>query len=210
MATKYLLVIVLVWVAIGLVVAFFMRRRGHDFYPWFALGSVLGPLVVPLAIERARFHGVTVGALSRVPRPTRRGFDVLVGLDGSEESAAALVSAVDLFGPLMTSLTIATVLYYDSEAAAGDVESRRAAQTMLDEAASGIDRDVVETEILFGRADQALVEYARANGVELIVVGPRGHGASEALFGSITGRLVGEGEIPVLVGPRSVGTEPGR
>lgn len=207
MGTRYLLVIAATWVVIGLVVAFFMRRRGFDFYPWFALGSVLGPLIVPLAIERVRFHGVAERESKGTPTPPRRGFDVLVGVDGSDESVAAVASAVSLFGPLMTSLTIATVLDYDSESAVGGVESRRAAQTMLDSAASGIDFDVVETEILFGRADRALAEYARANGVEMIVVGARGSGATEALFGSITSRLVGGCELPVLVGPRSAGTE---
>lgn len=107
----------------------------------------------------------------------------------------------------MTSLTIATVLDYDSESSVGGVESRRAAQTMLDSAASGIDLEVVETEILFGWADRALAEYARAHGVELIVVGVRGRGATEALFGSITSRLVGGCELPILVGPRSAGTQ---
>lgn len=207
MATRYLVVIAVAWVAIGLVVAFLMRRRGHDFYPWFALGTVLGPLIVPLAIERARFHGVAERESKSIPTPPRRGFDLLVGLDGSEESATALASAVDLCGPLVTSLTIATVLDYDSESAPGGVELRRAAQAMLDQAASNIDLDLVQTKILFGRADRALAEYARANGVELIVVGARGRGATEALFGSITSRLVGGCQLPVLVGPRSVGTE---
>jgi len=204
--TRYLWVIALTWVVTGLVVAFFMRRRGFDFYPWLALGTMLGPLVVPLAVERVRFHGVTEREAKSTPTPPRRGLDILVGLDGSGESAAALVSAVELFGPLMTSLTIATVLDYDSESFGG-LESRQAAQTMLEEAASRIDLEVVETRILFGRADRALAEYARANGVEMIVVGARGRGATEALFGSITSRLVGGCKLPVLVGPRSAGTE---
>lgn len=59
-ATRYLLVIAAMWVAIGLVVACLLRRRGHAFYPWFALGTTLGPSIECLAIERARFYGVAV------------------------------------------------------------------------------------------------------------------------------------------------------
>lgn len=151
MDTRYLPIIAMTWVVVGWVVAFSMRRRGFEFLPWFALGSVLGPLMVPLAIERVRFH--------------------------------------------------------HSESSVGGLETRRAVRAVLDEAASGIGLEAVETEILFGRADKALAEYARANAVELIVVGARGRGATEALFGRITSRLFGGCELPALVGPRSAGTE---
>jgi nucleotide-binding universal stress UspA family protein len=61
-----------------------------------------------------------------------------------------------------------------------------------------------ETRLLFGRADEALKKYANEAGIEVIVVGARGHGLSEALFGSVTSRLVGGCEVPVLVGPKRV------
>ena len=52
-----IVLIVVAWVTTGVVTAIVMRRRGHDFGFWLALGSVLGPFIVPSAIERARFHG---------------------------------------------------------------------------------------------------------------------------------------------------------
>lgn len=203
MAANTLLLVGIVWVAVGLVVAFIMRRRGYNFYLWFVLGTVLGPLIVPYAIERSRFHAAEWDS-EPVPPPARSGLDVLVGLDGSDESIAALDAAMALFGDSVTSLTIATVLDYDSQFALGGVETGQA-QAMVDAAASAIDFDLVQIEILFGRADRTLVEYAKTHGIELIVVGPRGHGATEALFGSTTSRLIGTSEFPVFVGPSTVG-----
>ncbi len=52
--------------------------------------------------------------------------------------------------------------------------------SMLEEAARGLTHDDLRTEILFGRPDEALINFAEANDIELIVVGARGHGASEA------------------------------
>lgn len=208
MDSNDLLIVAAVWVAIGIICAFVMRRRGHDFYVWLALGTVLGPLVIPLAIERARFHGVVDRRSETIPTPLRSGFDVVAGVDGSDESLGAVNSALELFGDSITSLTLATVLDYDSESAAAGTEPREQAREILDKAAVAIDLDFVRTEILYGRADRALAEFARTHGAELIVVGARGHGATEALFGSITSRLVGSCEVPVYVGasisPREV------
>ena len=44
------------WVATGVATAFVMRQRGHDLWVWLALGSVLGSLIAPLAIEWAQDH----------------------------------------------------------------------------------------------------------------------------------------------------------
>lgn len=202
MATSYLLVVGILWVTVGLVVAFIMRRRGYNLYLWFVLGTVLGPFIVPYAIERSRFHAVERDS-DPVPTSYRSGFDVLAGLDGSDESIAALHAALALFGDSVSSLTIATVLDYDSQFSLGGGETGQA-QTMLEEAASSTGFDLVQREILFGRADRALVEYAKTHGIELIVVGSRGHGATEALFGSTTSRLIGTSEFPVFVGPSPV------
>ncbi len=202
MATRSLLIVALVWALIGLVVAFTMRRKGHDFSVWLTLGVALGPLSVPLAVERARFHGAYERPIRASPTPQHQGFDLLAGLDGSVESLDALKTAISLFGPSLSSLTISTVLDYDSRESPSGLEVQDEVQEMLDGIASGVGVDRVETRLLFGRPDQALAEYARTAGMELIVVGARGRGSSERVFGSVTGRIVGGSEIPVFVGPR--------
>jgi hypothetical protein len=42
----------LTWVAIGVVSAVVMGRRGSARFSWLVLGVVLGPLVIPLALPR--------------------------------------------------------------------------------------------------------------------------------------------------------------
>ncbi len=70
-----------------------------------------------------------------------------------------------------------------------------------------IDYPEAKTELLFGRPHIALAEYARQEGIELIVVGPRGHGAAETFFGSVTKNIVASGDLPVLVGPQLIETD---
>jgi nucleotide-binding universal stress UspA family protein len=53
--------------------------------------------------------------------------------------------------------------------------------------------------VLTGRPDRALRAYAVAHGFDVIVVGNRGHGMSNAVLGSVATRLASQGEIPVLV-----------
>jgi nucleotide-binding universal stress UspA family protein len=206
MTTRSLLLLLAGWALVGIVTAFLMRRRGHDFWVWLALGVVLGPLIIPLAIERIRFHSAAELESRLQPTPPHEGFDLLAGLDGSEESIRAIETALDLFGSSVTSVTLVTVLDYDSASEAAGPEPREEARAMLEEAKRRLGSHEARTEILFGRADVALAECARTHGAELIVVGPRGHGATEAFFGSITEQLVGECEIPVYVGP-TLGSE---
>jgi len=200
--TRALAIIALTWVIIGVLVSVFMRRRGHDFWTWFALGAVLGPLALPLAFERARFHPVD---RRFAPKTTKAAgtLDVLAGIDGSAESIAAVQCALGLFDDSVTSLTLATVVDFDAAGSYTGEETREEAEKLLLRAVLDIEFEPVTTTLLFGRPDQALAEYAAERELELIVVGARGHGISEALFGSVTARLVGGAEVPVFVGPRA-------
>ncbi|HEX6286786.1 MAG TPA: universal stress protein [Acidimicrobiia bacterium] len=195
-----LAIVAATWLVIGFSIAFVMRRRGHDFWVWAALGCVLGPLAVPLAIERGRYHSIEYQ--SPDVRDSHGSFDVLVGIDGSAESIAAAKEALLLFGGWITSMTLAKVLDYDSGGSYTGAESRAAAIEELRSVASELRFEPTLTRLLFGRADEALMEYARGAGVDLIVVGACGHGLSERLFGSVTSRLVGGCDVPVFVGPR--------
>ena len=49
-ATTALAIVMLIWSLIGAATARIMGRRGHDRFTWWLLGTVLGPLVVPLAL----------------------------------------------------------------------------------------------------------------------------------------------------------------
>lgn len=200
-ASSGLVIAAVIWLVIGVLIAFVMRRRGHNFWVWVAIGCVLGPLAVPLAIERARFHPIEYQI--PVMREAPGKFDVLAGIDGSAESVAAVKAALALFGDSVSSLTLATVLDYDSGGSYTGSESRAEALDRLRRSAEEIRFEPTETRLLFGRADEALVAHAIGADIEMIVVGARGHGLSEALFGSVTKRLVGGCEVPVFVGPKN-------
>ena len=201
MSTRFLIYVALTWVAIGVVVAFLMRRRGHDFSVWLVLGVALGPLSVPLAVERSRFHGAAEHQSRGTPTPPHAGFDIVAGIDGSEEAILAVGAAVELFDHRISSLTLATVVDWDSKDSPAATEVREEARRLLERALDQVAYEPVDTTVLYGRPDEALKEFARTSGMELVVVGARGRGTSETLFGSVTSRLVGGSEIPVFVGP---------
>jgi nucleotide-binding universal stress UspA family protein len=185
--------IAVAWVLTGVVLAVLMRRRGHHLPVWLALGSVLGPFAVPLALERLRDR----------PAPnvtTTAGCDLLVGVDGSADSVAALHDALALLGDRVTSVTVATVIAHDERGTTSGDEARHSARRVLDDMVSQVEGHEIHAEILYGRADEALIAYAEAAGAEVIAVGARGRGASRTLFGSTAERLAGRSPVPVLVG----------
>lgn len=77
-----MVIIIAVWLAFGAGGVWILRRKGHDAFSWMLLFTVLGPLAVPLAIS-GHHHP-----------PGQR----------------ALVAAVNLLGPQLTSLTLAAVV----------------------------------------------------------------------------------------------------
>lgn len=204
MPTDVLIGMAVAWLITGVITGFVMRRQGHDLFVWLALGSVLGPLVVPLAVDNLRSTKASEAKPHTTLLPPEGGMDLLIAVDGSADSIHAAESALGMFGSMATSVTMATVLPFESESSETGKDDQEAAQTLLDTIAGDLGHPQIEKVILFGRPDTALSEHARASGAEMVVVGPRGHGASEALFGSVTKHLVGAGEVPVFVGSRAV------
>jgi nucleotide-binding universal stress UspA family protein len=202
-ATAVLFALLCAWLLTGIACSFVMARRGHDPWSWGALGAVFGPLVVPIAIAATRREaGATAAGVRHVhvAAPGNGPVDVLVGIDGSPEAAAAARTATMLFGDRIGRLTLAYVLDYDAAGAARSGASvfEQEAAHALREAAAGLRVDA-GTDVLAGRADTALVHHARERGFDVIVVGNRGRGMSKALLGSVAGRLASQSAVPVLV-----------
>jgi nucleotide-binding universal stress UspA family protein len=127
------------------------------------------------------------------------GIDVLFGYDGSDESKGALVTAVALVGPHLGRLTVATVVAFEASASErASVDAQLADVALL--AAGLIDRRP-ETITLAGRPDEALVRLAREQHFDLLVIAPRGGGATRALFGSVASRLARSPHVPVAIMP---------
>jgi len=57
----------------------------------------------------------------------------------------------------------------------------------------------IKTAVIEGRPFEAVTDYAGENGIDLVVLGVRGHGVVETLFlGSTTDRVVRKAQCPVL------------
>ncbi len=202
-ATAALLIVVLVWLAIGVVCAFVMARRGHDPGDWGALGALWGPLVVPIALSRSR-EDRSVRSWQRVERAGSSGggpVDALVGIDGSPDAIAAALAVRRLLGGRLGRLTLAAVVDYDVvEAAGATAPATAAAHDALECAVEALGAGLTpETIILTGRPGPELLDHAVSNDFELIAVGARGRGVSRAFIGHVSSLLVRQRDVPVLV-----------
>ena len=190
------LIFLALW-SLGLVAGFWMVHRGHD-PRWIYLGALLGPIFVPIAVERVRRGPVAVGA-----RPAARangGLRVMVGYDGSPESRGAVAAAQRMFDPRAITLVLAQVVSHDAaeEADHTDVD---AARRRLAEAAVELGIPSAVLEVLAGPPAETLCTLAREQDMDLLVVGRRGRGLSQMVLGSVADRVVKNARLPVLVTP---------
>ena len=214
--TIWLFVAFAVFLCIGLTTAIVMGRRGHDPWTWGILGTLFGPLVIPLVLGwHWRDQRDEERLLRSAATPEGAGpVSVLVGVDGSPESTAAVRATVDLLGPRLGPLTLATVVDLDAMQTmhtqrTGQSVFERDAQSLLDEAAAPVAAAGPATVILSGRPTDALLGYAQRHGVDLVAVGARGKGLSEAALGSVADALVRQPDVLVLVaGRRTVAAAP--
>jgi|SRR5512132_1458981 nucleotide-binding universal stress UspA family protein len=208
-ATTGLLALAATWVGIGVLLALAMGRRGHDPFAWWLLGTLLGPLALPLAVA-AQQRRLDWAWLVRAGRPGRGPVDVLVGLDGSGEATAALAAVLELLGPRLGRLTLATVIDLDVSVEHDRAQARaraelerqaRLVQLRLSAGHHGPDdgRRVPRLVLLTGHPAQALSRLAAEGGYDLLVVGSRGAGLSKVLLGSTATTLAAHTKVPVLV-----------
>lgn len=203
--TQILGIIWALWIVIGVSASIVMGRRGYSPFAWLLLGAILGPLVIPLAVGTVRAAREDPRAL---PHPFRESVGgaatvyLLVGIDGSTHSERALRAALALFGSRIGRLTLANVIDYNSNSAmSGRLprDTERLAIEALETSAASVGAIAPDTVLLVGQPSEVLIEHAAEGGYEVLVVGRRGHGASNVLLGSTATRLVEAARIPVLV-----------
>ncbi|MEO3783022.1 universal stress protein [Actinocorallia sp. B10E7] len=207
------LVLVLVWVAVGLITGLLLTRRGHD-PRWTLVAMAMGPGFVPIAFSKVeeRARRAALEPRSALPEPrSPGGLRVLVGLDESAQSRVALDAALDLLASRCGMLVLAEVVYYDERdedaLREGDEKSRR-----LNALAERAGEIPTSCQVLTGPPGRTLREYAREQGMDLIIVGRQGRGVSTKLLGSVASDLVHRSPVPVLVvgpdwSPRTAGAE---
>jgi len=140
---------------------------------------------------------------------------ILVGVDRSENSRAAVRHAADIASHRRARLTLIAVyrpqLPWSMTMAPGGIsqqtvddvldDARAEAQAALDEATALVPPDVdVHSVLASGEPAQAILDQASAGGDDLIVVGSRGRGdASSLLLGSVSHEVLHRSPVPVLV-----------
>jgi nucleotide-binding universal stress UspA family protein len=208
--TVFLSLLMATFVCIGFVLAIVMGRLGHSPFGWGVLGLVFGPIALLLALRAARSER-SWSRLVASGDPGSGPVDVLVGVDGSPESAAATTAALDLLGARMGRLTLVAVPEID-DSVAGHQEQARL-QRVLERQAEVVrvwlrDRHrhlqaeqtvVPELVLRSGQPAATLDRIAAEEGYGLLVVGARGTGLSSVLLGSVATRLAARASVPVLV-----------
>jgi nucleotide-binding universal stress UspA family protein len=208
-ATTALLMVAAICLSTGLLFGLAMGRYGYDPFAWWLLGTVLGPLAIPIALS-------AVHRPQETPRVVKEGVaaagpvDLLVGVDGSPQAAAALTVALELVGSRLGRLTLVAVTSLEDS-----VERRRREAWLRAElerqsaaacswlAAHGLvpagTRREPELMLCAGRPAQVLRRLAAEGGYDLLVIGARGTGLSKALLGSTATGLAAGSEVPVLI-----------
>jgi hypothetical protein len=123
-STVFLSLLMVTFACIGLVLALVMGRLGHSPFAWGLLGLVLGPIALLLALVEVRSERPWRTRLVASGDPGSGPVDVLVGIDGSPESAAATTAALELLGDRVGRLTLVAVAEVD-DSTAGHQERER-------------------------------------------------------------------------------------
>jgi nucleotide-binding universal stress UspA family protein len=119
---------------------------------------------------------------------------ILVGVDGSDYSTWGLMEAISIAKKFSGHIRVITVY----KRGGGDEATKtqlKAKQLLVEE---GIDSSL--SAILGSNPSRALVDTAKSEGFDLIVVGSRGLGSAAAfLLGSVSKRVVSKASCDVLV-----------
>lgn len=193
-------IIAVAWPLIGLASGLWMARRGYD-PMWALIALPLGPLFIPIALERVRRRPAVAGFGEQgAPPPRPPGTSqvrVLIGCDGSADSDRALRTALRLIGPNCGVLVLAEVVHFEAaDVSPADADAAAARLAVL---ADGIDTAAtVHTEVLTGPAGPTLRRFAEEQDMDLVVVGRRGKGAARWL-GRVSSDLIEHCAVPVLI-----------
>lgn len=133
---------------------------------------------------------------------------ILVGIDGSENSHRALTYARNLAEHYDAALCMLSAYRRTSDLLGYDdyekllARRKAAGQSILEEARKvlGETTITVEEELLEGPAADAILRAARIRKVDLIVVGSRGRGTLEGMvLGSVSSKVTQLAGCPVMV-----------
>lgn len=192
------LMLLVFWVSLGLLAAVYLGRSGRRSPGWFAIGVVMGPLLLPVAVEVAqRGPQVLVASESSGPRATTTA---LAAIDGSRESEKALEDAAEMLTGNDVQFILVAVL--DPDIGEHDPYAARAIEADLREHAATLTLGDVPPafEVLAGDPAKVILERASRDDIDVIVLGRRGKGLTQMIMGSVADQVVRRSPRPVLLG----------
>jgi hypothetical protein len=127
---------------------------------------------------------------------------ILLATDGSAHSAAAAQAARDVATQCQVPVTVVSATTRSHSA-----ERKAEAQAAVDKVSAELQAAGIASEgvVAEGRPDEVVIDTASARQADLIVVGSHGRtGLSRLILGSISERIMGQAQCPVLIA-RAVG-----
>ena len=132
---------------------------------------------------------------------------ILVAIDGSQQSKAALRLAADLAQRYGASLCLLHAFPHVSDLLGTPqyehlLEARSAiGQQILESTRAQVTKDIpVETQLIEGPAASAILRVAVEDACDMIVMGSRGHGQlAGMLLGSVSNAVAQRANCPVLI-----------
>ena len=164
-------------------------------------------------------YTVIVKAMTSKEESVMHAMSILLATDGSREALSAAEWVDRWADPRMVEITVAIVVTPPSLSwtlgAGGYIldadiyqktyreiieDAQTAARKALKETRAHMSHGaVIKEEILVGYPAKALVEYAKAHHVDLVVMGRRGHSALSNLVGSVSFGVLQRSPIPVTI-----------
>lgn len=141
--------------------------------------------------------------------PLTRGEKILVAVDGSAFSEAAVDHAISLGGICNSEIFVISVvdLYPEQMAVAPALVEKMSEEAgqYLENAKQKVDEAKIPCETIVrmgGQPHEFIVDEAKKKGVDLIVMGTHGRsGIKRVLLGSVAQSVIGHSPCPVLVIP---------
>jgi nucleotide-binding universal stress UspA family protein len=141
--------------------------------------------------------------------PLTRGEKILVAVDGSAFSDAAVDQAISLGGICNSQIFVISVvdLYPEQMEVAPTLVEKMSEEVRqhLEEAKEKVDKADIPCEAIVrmgGMPHEFIVQEAKDRGIDLIVMGTHGHtGIKRVLLGSVAQNVIGHAPCPVLVVP---------
>ena len=141
--------------------------------------------------------------------PLTRGERILVAVDGSAFSDAAVDQAISLGGICNSQIFVISVvdLYPEQMAVAPGLVEKMSEEVRqhLDRAKEKVDKADIRCETIVhmgGKPHNFIVQEAKDKGIDLIVMGTHGRsGIKRVLLGSVAQNVIGHAPCPVLVVP---------